>query len=47
MNLRGSGGGGYAHILNNVLPRMRDHGIGDEAIHTMLVDNPRPAFSFV
>lgn len=35
------GGGGYAHILNNVLPRMWDHGIPDEAIHTIMVENPK------
>ena len=47
MNLRHYGGGGYAHILSNVLPRMRDHGITDEAIHTILVENPRSVLAFV
>jgi phosphotriesterase-related protein len=47
MNLCHYGGGGYAHILNNVLPRMRDHGIPDEAIHTILVENAKPVLTFV
>ena len=47
INLRHYGGGGYAHILNNVLPRMRDHGIPNEAIHTIMVENPKPVLAFV
>ncbi len=46
MTLRHYGGTGYAHILSNVLPRMRDHGITDEAIHTILVENPRSVLAF-
>jgi len=45
-NLYRYGGGGYAHVLNNVLPRMRDHGIPDEAIHTILVENPKRVLTF-
>jgi len=45
-NLYHYGGGGYAHILNNVLPRMRDHGIPDEAIYTILVENPKRVLTF-
>ncbi|HEX78438.1 MAG TPA: aryldialkylphosphatase [Dehalococcoidia bacterium] len=47
MRLCRYGGHGYAHILDNVLPRMRDHGISDEAIHTILVENPRRVLTFV
>lgn len=46
-NLYRYGGGGYAHILNNVLPRMWDHGISDEAVHTILVENPKRVLTFI
>ncbi len=39
------GGGGYAHILRTFLPRLREQGITDEQIATILVDNPRRYFS--
>src|SRR5208283_2382377 len=35
------GGWGYAHILNNIVPMMKHHGITGEQIHTMLVENPK------
>jgi len=35
-----NGGGGYAHILNNILPIMKIEGIREEAIEYMLVKNP-------
>lgn len=35
-----NGGGGYAHILENILPLMRLEGIRDTAIRRMLVSNP-------
>lgn len=31
----------YLHIHRDVLPALREHGVTDEQIHTMLVDNPR------
>ncbi len=34
----------YLHIGNEVLPYLRDHGVTDEQITTMLVDNPRRIF---
>ena len=40
------GGHGLGHILENVLPRMRDHGIPDDAIRTVLVDNPARLLTF-
>lgn len=40
------GGLGYGHILNNVIPKMRRKGISEEAIHLMLIDNPKRAFTF-
>jgi len=34
------GGGGYAHILRNMVPQMRAQGITREQIHTIMVENP-------
>lgn len=36
-----NGGGGYAHVLENIVPIMRMEGIRDRAIHSMLVENPK------
>jgi phosphotriesterase-related protein len=35
---------GYLHIQQDVLPALRQRGVNDEQIHTMLVDNPRRIF---
>jgi phosphotriesterase-related protein len=35
----------YRHIHNDVLPALRQRGVTDEQITTMLVDNPRNIFS--
>lgn len=43
--LKQYGGVGYAHILDNILPSMRDEGINDKSIMTMLCDNPRRLLS--
>ena len=34
----------YTHIHDDVLPHLREHGVTDEQITTMLVDNPRRYF---
>jgi phosphotriesterase-related protein len=34
----------FLHISNEVLPALRDRGVSDEQINTMLVDNPRRWF---
>ena len=34
----------YLHIGNDVLPYLREHGVSEEQITTMLVDNPRRYF---
>jgi phosphotriesterase-related protein len=34
----------YRHITEDVLPMLREHGVSDEQIRTMLVDNPRKYF---
>jgi phosphotriesterase-related protein len=40
------GGHGYAHILENIVPRLRREGISEEQIHTILVENPRRFLSW-
>ena len=40
------GGFGYHHLLVNVIPRLRDRGAEDQTIQTLLVDNPRRAFTY-
>jgi phosphotriesterase-related protein len=39
-DLRAYGGPGYDHVLRNFLPLLCEHGLGEQAIHTMLVENP-------
>ena len=34
------GGYGYTHILQNIVPRFREQGIGEDTIQSMLVANP-------
>jgi phosphotriesterase-related protein len=40
------GGHGYAHILENIVPRLRREGISEEQIHTILVENPQRFLSW-
>lgn len=40
------GGHGYAHILERVVPGFRARGVSEEAIDTMLIDNPRRLLTF-
>ena len=39
--LRSFGGHGYAHLLRNVVPLMRDRGFGEAEIRTLVEDTPR------
>ena len=41
------GGPGYSHILDNVVPLMREKGMPEEHIYTLLVENPRRLLQFV
>ena len=45
MMLTRYGGFGYAHVLNNFVPRLQRHGVTEQQIGTMLIDNPRRVFS--
>ena len=40
------GGKGYAHILENIVPRMKKRGFTDKAVNAILVDNPKHALTF-
>ena len=41
------GGHGYAHILENIAPKLKDREISPDAIHNILVDNPKKWLTFV
>jgi phosphotriesterase-related protein len=45
MMLTRYGGFGYAYVLRHFVPRLRRHGVGEDSIRAMLVDNPRSIFS--
>ncbi len=34
----------YLHIHHDVIPALKQRGVTDKQIHTMLVDNPRTIF---
>ena len=40
------GGKGFAHIVENIVPRMRRRGFTDKQIDTVLVDNPKRILTF-
>jgi phosphotriesterase-related protein len=44
MMLTRFGGFGYAYLVRHFVPRLRRHGVSDEVIRAMLVDNPRRVF---
>lgn len=44
MMLTRYGGFGYGYILRHFLPRLRRHGVSDEAIARLMTDNPRRVF---
>ena len=39
--LRRYGGHGYGHLLEHVVPKMRERGIDDETVTSITTDNPR------
>jgi phosphotriesterase-related protein len=47
IRLSGYGGSGYAHILKTVVPIMYQKGLTEEQIYTIMVENPKRAFTFV
>lgn len=45
MMLTRYGGFGYAYVLRHFVPRLRRHGVGEDAINRMLAGNPRAVFA--
>jgi len=45
MNLHKYGGGGYEHLLVNIVPRLKQLGASQREVNTLLVDNPREVLS--
>jgi phosphotriesterase-related protein len=45
--LRAYGGGGYSHILKNIIPQMRAKEMTEEQISTILVENPQRILTFI
>jgi len=41
------GGSGYAHIVNNIVPRMRTKGFDEKDIYRIMIDTPRRLLTFV
>ena len=41
-----NGGFGYAHILNDLVPKFKSYGITNAEIHTIMVENPKRLFPF-
>lgn len=44
-HLRARGGSGYAYLLDGFVPRLRERGLDDGTIRTLMVDNPRRALT--
>jgi len=44
MMLTRNGGFGYAYVLRHFVPRLRRHGVTEEQVMTMLIENPRRVF---
>jgi len=45
--LRKNGGPGIAMVMSTIVPRLRQAGVNDATLHTILVENPRRAIAFV
>ncbi|UCF95962.1 MAG: hypothetical protein JSV89_12325 [Spirochaetaceae bacterium] len=44
--LRHYGGRGYGHILKNFVPMLKEIGVTEQQIHTMLVENPKRLYAY-
>ena len=45
--LKKNGGGGYAKTVTVFVPKLREAGVRDDVLHSILVDNPRRFLAFV
>ena len=41
------GGHGYGHILDCIVPKMKDRGIPEDVVKSIITDNPRKWLTFV
>jgi phosphotriesterase-related protein len=41
-----NGGKGYAHVLENIVPRLRKRAMPERQVKAMLTDNPQRALTF-
>jgi phosphotriesterase-related protein len=46
IDLHRHGGNGYDHVLVRIVPRLREEGVSEQTLETMLVDTPRRALAF-
>ena len=44
--LHAYGGLGYDHLLTNVVPRLRQRGLSEAAVNTLIIDNPAQILGF-
>lgn len=44
--LKHYGGRGYGHILKNFVPKLKQIGMTDQQVHTMLVENPKRLYKY-
>ncbi|MCH2623405.1 MAG: hypothetical protein MKZ66_09185, partial [Acidimicrobiales bacterium] len=44
--LHAYGGLGYDHLLTNVVPRLRQRGLSEAEVNTLIIDNPAQIFGF-
>jgi phosphotriesterase-related protein len=47
LQLKKNGGGGFGYISNSLVPALRAKGVSVEAIHKIMVDNPRRLLTFM
>ena len=45
--LKSYGGTGYAYIVEKLVPHLRQRGVTEEQINTILVENPKRVLTFV
>jgi phosphotriesterase-related protein len=45
IHLRKYGGWGYSHILEHIIPALKQNGVSDRQIETMMINNPKRLFT--
>ena len=44
--LKKYGGYGYSHVIENIVPELRRHNVGEKQIRNMLIENPKKILAF-